>query len=135
MEPGGIENVSASMLSSVVNKSEGILLHLHGHCFRAGDLSEHAFYILMGAMTITDTKEASRNPVIKRVQCDQWFGDEEAMSSVKRALTAAACENPTIVLKVPTEEFEACMVGKCLGILGVLLFGGSIEAFILSFCM
>ncbi|GAX74933.1 hypothetical protein CEUSTIGMA_g2379.t1 [Chlamydomonas eustigma] len=76
---------------------------------RAGDLSEHAFYILKGAMTITDTKEASRNPVIKRVQCDQWFGDEEAMSSVRRALTAAACENPTIVLKVPTDEFEACM--------------------------
>lgn len=36
----------------------------------------------------------------------EWFGEEEILSSSRRAFTAVAGENATMLLRVPVEEYR-----------------------------
>ncbi len=110
---------SAQDLLSLVTKSQGILVHLHSPCCRAGAVPKHAYFLIKGGLLVTDLREAGRSPVVGRVKPDEWFGEEEAMSGMHaRVFTTTAIVSPTIVLKVPVLEFERCMVSSrccCIG--------------------
>jgi hypothetical protein len=42
------ETLSHSALTGLVQKSSGVLLHLHSPCYKVGDPAEHVFYVSVG---------------------------------------------------------------------------------------